>query len=98
MNYNICIDFGTCNSVVSYVEDNVLKQISDDMTGDVLIPSTLYFTSSNIKINTCITELEPETDYLIGNVATTQANSNRDLEYYFFHGVPPKNGQLPWKI
>ena len=43
MNYNICIDFGTCNSVVSYVEDNVLKQISDDMTGDVLIPSTLYF-------------------------------------------------------
>ena len=84
MNYNISIDFGTCNSVVSYVEDNVLKQISDDMSGDVLIPSTIYFISSNIKINTRITELEPEIDYLIGSVATTQANSNRDLEYYFF--------------
>lgn len=84
MNYNICIDFGTCNSVISYVDDNVLKQISDDMTGDVLIPSTLYFISSNVKINTRITELEPEIDYLIGSVATTQANSNRNLEYYFF--------------
>ena len=84
MNYNICIDFGTCNSVISYVEDNVLKQISDDMTDDVLIPSTLYFISSNIKINTRISQLEPEIDYLIGSVATTQANSNRDIEYYFF--------------
>ena len=84
MNYNICIDFGTCNTVVSYVEDGVLKQITDDMTGDILIPSTLYFISSNIKINTKISELEPETDYLIGNVATIQANSNRDHEYYFF--------------
>jgi molecular chaperone DnaK (HSP70) len=84
MNYNICIDFGTCNSVISYIEDNVLKQIHDDMNGDVLIPSTLYFISSNIKIGTKISELEPETDYLIGNVAISQANSNKDLEYYFF--------------
>ena len=84
MNYNICIDFGTCNSVISYIEDNVLKQIYDEMTGDVLIPSTLYFISSNIKINKQISELEPEIDYLIGNVATVQANSNKDLEYYFF--------------
>lgn len=84
MNYNICIDFGTSNSVISYVEDNVLKQITDDMSGDVLIPSTLYFISSNIKIETKINELEPETDYLIGSVATIQANSNRDFEYYFF--------------
>lgn len=84
MNYNICIDFGTCNSVISYIEDNVIKQIQDEITSDVLIPSTLYFISSNIKINTKITELEPDTDYLIGSVATTQANSNKDLEYYFF--------------
>jgi len=84
MNYNICIDFGTCNSVVSYVEDNILKQIQDDMTGDVLIPSTIYFISSNIKSNTKISDLEPGIDYLIGNVASEQANSNKDWEYYFF--------------
>lgn len=84
MNYNICIDFGTCNSVISYVEDNILKQITDDISGDVLIPSTLYFLSSNLKINSQISKLEPEKDYLIGSVATIQANSNKDYEYYFF--------------
>lgn len=84
MNFNICIDFGTCNSVISYIEDDILKQIKDDMSGDVLIPSTLYFISSKIKIGTKMDELEPETDYLIGNVATIQSNSNRDINYYFF--------------
>ena len=84
MNYNICIDFGTCNSVMSYIDDGILKQFQDDMTGDVLIPSTIYFISSNIKANTKISDLEPGIDYLIGNVATEQANSNKDWEYYFF--------------
>jgi molecular chaperone DnaK (HSP70) len=84
MNYNICIDFGTCNSVISYVEDGILKQIQDDMTGDILIPSTIYFISHQIKAGTKISTLEPDDDYLIGNVATTQVNSNKDWEYYFF--------------
>ena len=84
MNYNICIDFGTCNTVISYVEDNMLKQIHDDITGDILVPSTLYFISSNIKNNTKISELEPDINYLIGNVATYQVNINKDYEYYFF--------------
>jgi len=84
MNYNICIDFGTCNSVVSYVEDGILKQIQDEMTGDVLIPSTIYFIKSNIGIGIKITNLNFGEDYLIGNVATTQVNTNKDWEYYFF--------------
>lgn len=84
MNYNICIDFGTCNSVISYVEDGILKQIQDDITGDVLIPSTIYFISDKIKAGTKISSLELESDYLIGNVATLQVNSNKDWEYYFF--------------
>jgi len=84
MNYNICIDFGTCNSVISFIEDDILKQIHDEITGDVLIPSTIYFISSNIKANSKISELKPFVDYLIGTVATEQANSNKDWEYYFF--------------
>ena len=84
MNYNICIDFGTCNSVVSYVEDGILKQIQDEMNGDVLIQSTIYFIQSNIKIGTKISNLKFGDDYLIGNVATSQANTNKDWENYFF--------------
>lgn len=84
MNYNICIDFGTCNSVVSYVEDGILKQIHDDINGDVLIPSTIYFIKSNIKSGTKISNLKFGDDYLIGNVSISQVNANKDWEYYFF--------------
>ena len=84
MNYNICIDFGTCNSVISYIEDDVLKQIQDEMSGDVLISSTLYFISSNMKASTKISTLDYETDYLIGSTANEQVNVNKDWEYYFF--------------
>lgn len=82
--YNICIDFGTCNSVISYVEDNVLKQIQDDITGDVLIPTTIYFIYQQIHINKTINDLEPEEDFLIGNPASDLVNSNKDWENYFF--------------
>ncbi len=84
MNYNICIDFGTCNSVISYIEDGILKQIQDDITGDVLIPTTIYFIFSNILINKKISDLEPEQDYIIGNGAIDLVNSNKDWENYFF--------------
>lgn len=96
MNYNICIDFGTCNTVISYIQDNILKQIQDDLTGDVLIPTTIYFISKNIKINTKISDLEPEIDYYIGNVCEEQIKSNKDIDYYFcqfkrFLGITSKS-------
>lgn len=84
MNYNICIDFGTCNTVISYIQDNVLKQIQDDLTCDVLIPTTIYFVSKNIKINTNISDLEPDIDYYTGNVSEEKIKSNKDIDYYFF--------------
>ena len=84
LNYNLCIDFGTCNTVISYIEDSNLKQIQNDMTGDILIPTTLYFVSSNLSTNKKIGDLEPEQDYNIGNSAIELSNVNRDLEYYFF--------------
>jgi molecular chaperone DnaK (HSP70) len=84
MNYNICIDFGTCNTVISYIEDNILKQIQDNLSDDVLIPSNLYFLSSNLYNNSIISELEPDKDYIIGNIAIEQVNLNKDWEYYFF--------------
>jgi molecular chaperone DnaK (HSP70) len=84
MNHNICIDFGTCNSVISYIEDGVLKQIQDDITGDVLIPTTIYFINSEIIIGKKFVDLEPEQDYLIGSASNDLVNSNKDWENYFF--------------
>jgi molecular chaperone DnaK (HSP70) len=84
LNLNICIDFGTCNSVVSYVEDGVLKQLQDDVTGDSLIPTTIYFIHENIRINKKFVDLEPETDYVIGQAGIDLVNSNKDWENYFF--------------
>ena len=83
-NYNICIDFGTCNSVITYIEDNNIKQIQNNITGDILIPTTIYFLSSNINSNTKIDDLKPDIDYYIGNGADDLVNSNKDWEYYFF--------------
>lgn len=82
MNYNICIDFGTCNSVISYIENDVLKQIQDDITGDILIPTTIYFINS--EPNKKFIDFEPNINYFIGNASNELVNSNKDWENYFF--------------
>ena len=82
MNYNICIDFGTCNTVISYMENDLIKQIQDDMTGDILIPTTIYFINTENKKK--IDEFEFEIDYQIGNVANDLLKSNKDSKNYFF--------------
>lgn len=84
MDLNICIDFGTCNSVISYIEDSILKQIQDNITGDVLIPTTIYFNNANIKNNKKFNELIPDIDYIIGSGANDLVTSNKDWENYFF--------------
>lgn len=81
-NYNICIDFGTSNSVISYIENDILKQIQDDTTGDVLIPTTIYFIQQNCTQKN-ISELEPDIDYYIGNTANDLISANKDWENYF---------------
>jgi molecular chaperone DnaK len=42
----IAIDFGTCNSVISYFFNNNIHHIIDETSGDVLIPSKLSFFDS----------------------------------------------------
>lgn len=78
--FNICIDFGTCNSVISFIENGVLKQLQDDTTGDILIPTTIYFINKEKKI----IDLEPFIDYQIGTTANDLVNTNKDWENYFF--------------
>ena len=83
-NNYICIDFGTCNTVISYIQDNNICQITDDITGNVLIPTTLYFLSENINEDIIFENLEPELHYIIGTGANELFYTNKDHEYYFF--------------
>jgi len=91
MSYShICIDFGTCNTVISYYDNELEKilQINNDFDGNILIPTTIYFNTEtlindNIKKkiikNKKIDELEYSIDYNIGN------NVNiLDSDYYFY--------------
>ena len=98
MNY-ICIDFGTCNTVISYIEDNILKQIYDDCIGDVLIPTTIYFDSDKFNNEIIIKDIMPFVDYYIGGTAVELVNSTKKWENYFFQfkrflGITTKSVEL----
>ncbi len=84
MNHNICIDFGTCNSVISYYLDNILYQIPDENTGDVLIPTVIYFISESINSDTKISNLEYEKNFVIGSSANDLYSSDKNLNLYFY--------------
>ena len=80
----LSIDFGTCNTVISYfLSDNIIKQLSDNISNDVLIPSTLYFLSDNINSYN-INDFLPDEHYIIGSVANETFNFNKDYNNYFY--------------
>jgi len=81
---NICIDFGTCNSVVSYIIDEKISQLTEDSIGDVLIPTVIYFDSTKITSDTKISDLIYCEHYWIGSIANDLYSSNKDPEYYFY--------------
>ena len=81
---NICIDFGTCNTVVSYTVDDNIFQLSDEISGDVLIPTIIYFVSDKINSNTKVSELTYLEHYFIGSVGNDLYLTNKDYEYYFY--------------
>ena len=92
---SFCIDFGTSNSVISYIENNDddvknILQIPDELTNDKLIPSTIYFIQDSLKPSTKISDLIPNKHYYIGNTATEIYSSTKfkfQLKHnkYFFY-------------
>ena len=84
LNYNICVDFGTCNTVVSYTIDDKISQLTDDITGDILIPTVIYFVSDKITSQTKISDLVYLEHYWIGSTANDLYLTNKDSEYYFY--------------
>lgn len=82
---SIAIDFGTCNTVISYLKNNTINHINDSITGDVLIPSTIYFNNdelNNDDIN--INKLENNKHYYIGSIANEQYNYTKNEKLYFY--------------
>jgi molecular chaperone DnaK (HSP70) len=80
---NICIDFGTCNTVISYIDKTTDKilQITDDYDGNILISTVIYFNEDSIKTKKIsnIDELIYPEDYSIGN------NLNITNPNYYFY-------------
>ncbi len=82
--YNFCIDFGTCNTVVSYMMDENILQIQDDITGDVLLPTTIYFVSQEINAETKLSDLKPSIHYFIGSSSNDLFQIEKNSLMYFY--------------
>lgn len=83
-NFNFCIDFGTCNTVISYIEDENILQIQDDISKDVLLPTTIYFVNEEINSETSISDLKPSIHYFIGSSANDLFQSEKNSSMYFY--------------
>jgi molecular chaperone DnaK (HSP70) len=82
-NLNIAIDFGTCNTVISYFKNNQINHINNSITGDVLIPTTLYF--DELVINEeGVGNMINNKHYYIGSVANEQYNYSKNEKLYFY--------------
>ena len=85
MEYNFSIDFGTSNTVISYLnESSNIEYINDKNNGEILIPSTIYFLKDNINDNDKITDLKYKTHYEIGYSAIDNYKIYNHTNSYFF--------------
>jgi len=114
---NIAIDFGTCNTVISYLKNdasnthnpcnphnpcntinhinhinrinrinhiNHINHINDGITGDVLIPTTLYFDYDELSISDDFKNMVNNKHYYIGTVANEKYNCTKNDKLYFY--------------
>ena len=82
MNFYLSIDFGTCNTVISYFnkENNKIEQIMD--CNNILIPTTIYFTINDLIEN--INNFEFNKNYFIGKTADDMYELEKNDNYYFY--------------
>ena len=85
MEYHFSIDFGTSNTVISYLnESSNIEYINDKNNGNILIPSTIYFYKDTISENNKISDLKYKTNYDIGYSANDNYKIYNDNNSYFF--------------
>ena len=86
----LAIDFGTCNSVISLIQNssansvNSIQHILDDFSGDVLIPTTIYFYKDEIDENLSINDFVYTKHYIIGYGANEALSQQKIYENYFY--------------
>jgi len=85
----LAIDFGTCNSVISLIQNsdssiNSIQHILDDFSGDILIPTTIYFYKDEIDENLSINDLVYSKHYIIGYGANEALSQQKIYENYFY--------------
>lgn len=85
----LAIDFGTCNSVISLIQNsnssvNSIQHILDDFSGDVLIPTTIYFYKDAIDENLSINDFIYAKHYIIGHGANEALSQQKIHENYFY--------------
>ncbi len=82
--HNFCIDFGTCNTVVSYSDGEKILHFEDEITQDVLLPTTIYFIEQEIKHDIDISSFLPSVHYMIGSSANDLFSSEKNSLMYFY--------------
>jgi len=85
----LAIDFGTCNSVIALIQNsntvvNSIQHILDDFSGDVLIPTTIYFYKDEIDENLSINDFIYTKHYIIGHGANEALSQQKIYENYFY--------------
>ena len=84
MEYHFSIDFGTSNTVISYLnESSNIEYINDKNNGNILIPSTIYFFTDTISENDKITDLKCKINYEIGYTADDNYKIYNNNSYFF---------------
>jgi molecular chaperone DnaK len=81
---DMAIDFGTCNTVISYKQNDKIFHILDDNSGDVLIPSTILFFKDEINSNFKVYDLQVNKHYIIGSSAKFAYDFRKDHSSYFY--------------
>jgi len=81
---NLAIDFGTCNTVIGYKSNDKILHVLDEVSGDVLIPSTILFIKDEIDTNLNVSQLQINKHFLIGNAAKDAYNFKKDHSSYFY--------------
>ena len=81
-NFYISIDFGTCNTVISYFDKTTSKILQIFDNNECLIPTIIYFTDINEEIT--INNLQYDINYVIGESANTMYDSYKNNKYYFY--------------
>ena len=84
---NFSIDFGTCNTVITYKSlenSSTILHVLDEISGDILIPSTILFFKDEITPDLKFSDLQINKHFIIGNGAKNAYDFKKDHSSYFY--------------